>query len=250
MEGNEKKIAGVILALIVAGVLAWRFNAKPEGIPDDPAQTGSAGFSVTVLSEKEAPEGYRSQMFFGLKSVTGLAAEKLAELELRDVRGELETAKESGADHALVRQRQLKLGANVTVLGPVEDDPGKPGTAKMLATLYLVHAGPLPAAHASGKHPQVCLVVDVDPSGDAHAGRLRAGDLWVAVDKTDLLGSAAADPCKDLTATSKALAVGADATFAVFRGGARQELKVHKGSERLKFVAIPVPVLDADKTAP
>jgi hypothetical protein len=248
-EGQEKLLAGAVLLLVIGGVLAWRFSAKPDGLPDSPHDApGSPSFSMTTLSEKEGPEGYRSQEFFGLASVTGLAAEKLAELELRDTRGELETQKQSRADSAPLRKKQLQLGANVTVLGPVEDEPKKAGTARLLATIYLVHAGPFPGEHVKAKHQKVCAVVEVDPGGDAWAGGLRVGDLWVGVDATNLLGSAAADPCKDLTAASKGLAVGSDATFVVFRMGQRTELKVHKGSDRLKFVAIPVPVLDADKT--
>lgn len=251
-EGTEKKLAAVVLLLVVGGVLAWRFSAPPEGLPDAPPgePPSSPTFSMTTLSEKEGPEGYRSQEFYGLGSVTGLAAEKLAELELRDTRAELETQQKSRTDHALVRKKQLQLGANATVLGPVEDDPKKAGIARMVATIYLVHAGPFPKASAPNRHQKVCAVVEVDSSGDAYAGGLRAGDVWVGVDSTDLLGSTAADPCKELTAASKALAVGADATFVVMRVGARTELKIHKGSERLKFQAIPVPVLDADKTGP
>jgi S1-C subfamily serine protease len=118
----------------------------------------------------------------------------------------------------------------------------------MLATLYLVHAGKFPAAHVSQKHQKVCLVVEVDPSGDAHAGGLETGDVWVQVDATELLGKTDDDPCVALTAATKATAVGAKVKFVVFRGGARTELLVNKTSDRMKFVAIPVPVLDADKT--
>lgn len=248
MTPNTEKVAAIALAgAVIAGLVWWRSGEEPAPAASDEPSKG-AGLTATVLFEKEGPEGYRSQLFFGLPSVVGLAAEKVAEVALRDARPELEAARQSGTDIGLVRQLQLKLGSNVTVLGAVEDEPGKAGQGKLLATLYLVHAGPFPKAHATERHQQVCLVVEVDPAGDAYAGGLRPGDVWVQAGATDLLGSADADPCKALTETSRATATGQKLPLVVFRAGQRTALELHKGSERLKFTAIPVPVLDADKT--
>lgn len=248
MKGKTGTVAAIALAgAVIAGLLWWRAGDAPAPQPP-PDKAKDAGLTATVLFEKEGPEGYRSQMFFGLSSVVGLAAEKVAEVALRDERAALETARASGTDIGLVRQLQLKLGSNVTVLGPVEDEPGKAGQGKLLATLYLVHAGPFPAAHVSKRHQQVCLVVEVDPSGDAFAGGLRPGDVWVQAEETNLLGSTDEDPCKGLTETSRATAPGGKLALVVFRAGQRTALELHKGSDRLKFTAIPVPVLDGDKT--
>jgi hypothetical protein len=249
-EKTEKMFAIGVGLLLVGGIVAWKSMSPPavDANANAPQGQGGAqtGLVANVLNEREAPESYKSELFFRLKSADGLAAEKLAEIELRDSRAELEKLIASGDDSSPVRRKQMRLGANASLLGPVEDADG--GGARVVAALYLVHAGKFPAAQVSKKHQPVCLVTDVDPSGDAHAGGLQVGDIWAQVGAVDVLASKPTDPCKELSEASRQTAVGSDISFVVYRAGQRTELKVHKGSDRLKFNSSTVPVLDADKT--
>ena len=242
-DKSEKFIAIAIGLALLGAIVAWRTLSTPD-------YTGPGGatgaLTSTVLAEKEAPEGYKAQTSYFFNSIEGLQAVELGKLELRDSAQELERMKSRKEDSAPVRNLELKLGANATVLGPVEDVPDA-GVGKMLATLYLVHSGVFPTEHVSQRHQSACVVVEVDAQGAAAAGGLRVGDVWVGVDDLDTLATQPVDPCKEVGTRVKAAQPGSTLKLIVLRGKARVELEVKKATESLKFVAIPVPVLDSDR---
>lgn len=236
--------AGAALAAVFLGGLA---GCKEEQTVQ-PGKPAAALLSATAAYEQPAPEGFRADVFFGLESVEGLPAQKLADLEVQGPKADLERARASGEDVAPVRQKELQLGANASVAEPLVDVPDKPGVATLKVSLWLVHAGPFPGALVSAKHQKVCLVADVDETGDAYAGGLRKGDVWLQVDELDALAKAQKDPCKALSAAQKAVAVGSKVKFVVLRRGEeRVQLELNKATPLLKFMAISVPVLEADK---
>jgi hypothetical protein len=245
---NERsaKIAVIVVgALVTVGVIVWRTaNALKEDTTAQPA----AGWSFEVISEKRAPESYRAPDAYGLESVEGLAAEKLADVTFRGTRASIDRSKRDHSDFLPIRQKQHELGANVTVKETIEDIPDDPGMARMNVSLWLLHSGPMPKDLVRNHHQLVCVITAVDPAGQAYAGGLRVGDVWAEVNETNALSTPSGEPCTVLTTASKATAVGTDVRFIVYRQGQRQELTLRKTEPLLHFGGNSFPVLDADRT--
>jgi hypothetical protein len=241
-EQSEKFIAIAIGLALLGAIVAWRTLSPQQG---GAGQGGPAGLQSKVLAEKDAPEGYKAQTAYFFNTVDGLQSVELGKLELFDAKAELERMRTRKEDSPPVRNLELKLGANATVLAPPEEAPD--GGASMLATLYLVHSGPFPSENVAQRHQAACVLVEVDPAGPAGAAGLRVGDVWAGVDDLDTLATHPVDPCKEIGGKVKAAAAGSTLKFIVMRGRARSEIEVKKAEGGLKFVAIPVPVLDSDR---
>ena len=246
MNDRSAKVAVVVIgALVTIGAIVWRSAdaLKKETGGLAPAE----GWSMDVVSENRASERVRDLHYIGLDSVQGLAAEPLGVVEFRGTRASIDRSVNEHSDFLPIRQKQIELGANVTLKESIDDTPDMPGQAKMRVSLWLVHTGPFPASLLKAKQQPLCVITDVDPTGDAFAGGLRPGDVWTGFEGIDTLSSASPRPCAELSSASRASDVGSTLRFVVYRQGQKQDLTLHKKSPQMKFMSFAFPVLDADR---
>jgi hypothetical protein len=241
MSDTKKKLVVVLLAaLVFLPLIAWRsWQALVEELPGS-----TADFEKWVKEERvaEAPAWYRLR-----ERLTSYEREpetphlRLATLRFPQLIEQVQKAKDNRQTFPPLYKRAIAMGGNAFVNEQIDENaPGLPANfAELVQTVYLLHAGPVPASLLDGGvEPVTCQVTGTMPGKPAEATGMKGGDDFVKIGEHEVFGK----QCHEVLGLLRA-PPGTKLQLVMLRNGALVDLELVKEGDINGFHYMSVPVL-------
>lgn len=249
MSERGKLVAAAGLVAIVALVAVIRIRSALREADVDAPPGDSVEAWVRRDVERSFP-GVRTSKVYGYLAEPATPHVRLGTLH---VRGSLEQerrmmTKRSG-QYQPAYKAILEMGGNAFVKERIDENvPGlDPQSGELVETVYLLHAGEVPAQLRPAFDGGACQVVDVPKGSPAEASGMAAGDVLMELNGGGHLAQAKGqdDRCAAVAGAIMALKPNEPGRLKVLRGGSEVELTIVRSGDKFGHAYIQVPVLES-----
>jgi hypothetical protein len=242
-------VAAVALVVVVALVAVTRIrSARREADPEAPP--GDAVEDWVRRDVERSFPGVRTSKVYGYDAEPTTPHVRLGTLHIRgSLEHERRMMTRRSEQYQAAYKAILEMGGNAFVKERIDEVvPGlDPLSGELVETVYLLHAGEVPAELRPAFDGWACQVAEVPKGTPAEASGMVEGDLLMELNGGGQLAQAKGedDRCAAVAGPIMALKANEPGRLKVLRGGREVELTIVRAGDKFGYKYMKVPVIES-----